>query len=286
MVVLAAGAVFATGVLRDDSSGPPAAPPTGGSQLDLALAAKALDRCWAAAKSHDGTVPARRDWAPLFTVKHGDAAVVAAMIGDRSSFCEAILTSVTVSDLPAAPAPLVTAVDRPAPAERSSEAGQFLGQCLAAAQQQLPDRDAYVAGAYLSWNSRELVVARLGQSLLTCSARPDPRQQGAVYYAINPVPGAGELESGPASGVLFQVLAPVKDTGGPERSVLAEAVPENVTRVSVTYPGGRPQEAAVAHGTFAIWHTDDSATVVDPRTTVKAYDAAGRLVIEATLKLF
>ncbi|WP_328606379.1 hypothetical protein OG943_41695 [Amycolatopsis sp. NBC_00345] len=373
VVLLAAGAVFATGVLRDDSSGPSPAPPAGGAQLDLGLAAKSLDRCWAAAKSGGAVVADRRDWTPLFTVKHGDAVVVAVMAGDRPLFCEATLTSVTVSnpaaapvpvpgtkaelllrttdgliagladpewpgvratareanllpsginttglsplsrqfaaftdagpavplaigpsnteqlaDLPAAPAPLATVVDRPAPAERTSEAGRFLGQCLAGAQQQVPDRDAYVAGAYLSWNGRKLVVARLGQRVLVCSARPDPGQAGAVYYGLNPEVSPGELKPGDGVATLLPVLAPVKDTGTPEQLVVAAAVPENVTKMSVTFPGGQPKDAVVAHGTFAVWYSDadDSSTVVDARTTVKAYDAAGSLVLQSSLKLF
>jgi hypothetical protein len=371
VVLLAAGAVFATGVLRDGSSGPASAPPAGGAQLDLRLAAESLDRCWAAAKSGGATVADRQDWTPQFTVQHGDAVVVAAMVGDRPFFCEATLTSVTVSnpaaapvpvpgtkaklllrttdglvagladpewpgvrvaarevnllpsgidatglspmsrqfvaftdagpavplaigrssaeplaDLPAAPAPLATVVDRPAPAERTSEAGRFLGQCLAGAQQQVPDRDAYVAGAYLSWNNRKLVVARLGQRVLVCSARPG--QAGAVYYGLNPEVGPGELKPGDGMATLLPVLAPVKDTGVAEQLVFADAVPENVTKVSVTFPGGQPKDAVVAHGTFAVWHTDadDSSTVADARTTVKAYDAAGSLVLQASLKLF
>jgi hypothetical protein len=371
VVLLAAGAVFATGVLRDDQSSLPPTAPAGGAQLDLGLAAKSLDRCWAAAKS-GGAVAGRADWTPLFTVKHGDAVVVAAMIGDRPLFCETTLTTATVSDpaaapvpvpgtkaklllrttdgliagladpewpgiraeargvsllpsgggstglsplsrqfvvftdagpavplaigpsnagsladLPAAPAPLATVADRPSPAERTSEAGRFLGQCLAGAQQQVPDRDAYVAGAYLSWNDRKMVVARLGQRVLACSARPDPGKPAAVYYGLNPYFTPGEQKPGDGIATLLPVLAPGKETGVAERLVLAGAVPENVTKVLITFPGGQPKDAVVAQGTFAVWHTDaDDSGGVDPRTTMKAYDSAGNLVLEASLKLF
>ncbi|MFI5606209.1 hypothetical protein [Amycolatopsis sp. NPDC051903] len=365
VVVVATGVVFATGVPRGGSVAP--AQPVAPSE-----ATQSLDRCWNAAKPYDSTLPVPSDWTFPFIFKHRDATVFAAMVGNRPLFCEVTLTTVTVSDpdavpapvpgsaakvflrtadglvagladpawrgvqavtpgatvkpdgLPAswfsplshqfavftgvgpavpvalgpqggavgaasviaAPAPLTTRVDRPASADRRSEAGRFLDVCLASAQQQVPDRGAYVAGAHLSWNDRQVVVARLGQRVLTCSARPDPTKPGALYYAVNPALGSGELEPGPGVGTLVPVLAPVKDTGVPERTVLAGAVPQNVTRVSVTYPGGRPQEAAVAHGTFAIWHTDaDDSSTVDARTEVKAYDAAGELVLEASLKL-
>ncbi|MET7992913.1 hypothetical protein ABZU76_18680 [Amycolatopsis sp. NPDC005232] len=188
--------------------------------------------------------------------------------------------------VPVAPAPLVTTVDLPAPAERTSEAGKFLGECLAGSQRQVPDRDAYVAGAYLSWNNRRFVVARLGQHVITCSARPYPGRAGDTYYAVDPAGGQGELKPISGFGALSSVLAPVKETGEPERQVFAGGVPPNVTRVSVTYPGRQPQDAVLSHGTFALWHTDaDNYPDTDPGTKVKAYDAAGNVVIEAQLKL-
>ncbi|MGW4483694.1 hypothetical protein ACWEOE_07615 [Amycolatopsis sp. NPDC004368] len=179
---------------------------------------------------------------------------------------------------------LITAVDRPAPAQRTSDAGKFLGECLTGSRQPVPDLDAWVAGAHLSWNQRELVVARLGRQVITCSARPYPGKAGLVYYAVNP--NQQELTPGEATWPLTPVLGPGKETGEPERLALVAGVPENVTRVSVTFPGGRQQDAVVGHGTFAIWHTDaDESSVVDGRTTAKAYDATGKVVIEASLKL-
>ncbi|MEW2499170.1 MULTISPECIES: hypothetical protein [unclassified Amycolatopsis] len=195
-------------------------------------------------------------------------------------------SEVDPSALVSAPAALTIRVDRPASADRRSEAGRFLDECLASAPQQVPDRGAYVAGPYLTWNDRKLVVARLGQHMLACSARPYPGRAGATYYAIDPS-SVQELKAGAGGAALIPVSAPVKDTGEPERLVLAGGVPDNVTRVSVTYPGGTPRDATVAHGTFAVWHTDaDNSSTVDARTNVKAYDAAGNLVIEASLKLF
>ncbi|WIX79806.1 hypothetical protein QRX50_03120 [Amycolatopsis carbonis] len=366
VVVVATGVVFATGVPRGDSAGPlaPAAPRNSGQEM--------LDRCWNAMKPYYPEIGDPRGWNIPFTLVHGDATVTAAMIGDQPLFCETTLTTVTISDPDAPPAPvpgtkakvylrtadglvagladpawrgvqavapgvtlqpdgppawwlsslshqfavftgagpavplalgpegaevdpsalvsapaaLTVKVDRPASAERRSEAGMFLDECLASSAQQVPDRGAYVAGAFLSWNNRKLIVARLGQHVLTCSARPDPGKPGATYYAVNPS-SVQDLKPGAGGGALAPVLAPVKETGEPERLVFAGGVPENVTRVSVTYPGGQPKDAVVAHGTFAIWHTDaDNSSIVDGRTDVKAYDAAGNVVIEASLKLF
>ncbi|WP_326568275.1 hypothetical protein VSH64_41990 [Amycolatopsis rhabdoformis] len=193
-------------------------------------------------------------------------------------------TGASADALVTAPAPLVTTVDRPAPAERTSVAGKFLGECLAGSPLQLPDRDAWVAGAHLGWNGREIVVARLGSRVISCSARPYPGKPGRTYYNIDP--DQQMLKPGLGGGMFAQVLAPVKETGEPEQSALVGGLPENVTRVSVTYPGGRHVDAVVAHGTFAVWHTDaDDSSTVDARTNVKAYDAQGKLVIEASLKL-
>ncbi|HEY2060667.1 MAG TPA: hypothetical protein VGH57_20025 [Amycolatopsis sp.] len=100
VVLLAAGAVFATGVLRDDKSGlPPASRPGD-------LASSTLDRCWAAAQAEGRTGPLadRGQWVATAAESRGDDVVVAFTVGGKPVFCETTATTVTLSDPAAQPA--------------------------------------------------------------------------------------------------------------------------------------------------------------------------------------
>ena len=80
--------------------------------------------------------------------------------------------------LPPAPGPLLSTVDRPVTADRSSPAGAFLGRCLARSDVQIPDGDAYQAGAYAA--------------LENCGVRPN-WIAGTAIGAVNAAIIAGNL---------------------------------------------------------------------------------------------
>ncbi|MEV6645519.1 hypothetical protein [Amycolatopsis sp. NPDC051371] len=107
VVVLAAGAVVATQVIRQPVA-TPGPPPDPGDHLtlDAKVATAALDRCWAAVETAGKTdrVPPREEWVPLFTEVLGPESVVAATAAGKPMFCDTTETTVTLSDPAATPA--------------------------------------------------------------------------------------------------------------------------------------------------------------------------------------
>ena len=178
--------------------------------------------------------------------------------------------------LPPAPGPLLSTVDRPVTADRSSPAGAFLGRCLARSDVQIPDGDAYQAGAYLADSEDELVVARFGARAMVCLASP-------VYHAcivcFVPV-------KDPALVVdAIQFGGSVIEGSAGQRPVLAGIVPPSATRVTVTLPNGQPQDAVYANGTFLIQLPSMAASDHHPEARVQGFDATGKVVCDRAFNL-
>jgi hypothetical protein len=82
-------------------------PPSTAAAAAVPLDAVAeLDRCYAAVQTAGmaASYPDRPEWTPSFSTEAGGVAVVAAQADGKPLFCESTLTSVTISDLTAAPA--------------------------------------------------------------------------------------------------------------------------------------------------------------------------------------
>ncbi|EME57673.1 hypothetical protein [Amycolatopsis decaplanina] len=107
VVLVLAGALVATVVIREPDGPGPAVASDPDFALELPKAIPAMDRCWAEIRKQDRTAdfPVRDEWVPQFTVAPSwtSVTVVAVRAGDKIFFCETTSTTVTVSDPNAAP---------------------------------------------------------------------------------------------------------------------------------------------------------------------------------------
>ncbi|MEU3769782.1 hypothetical protein AB0E55_32390 [Amycolatopsis keratiniphila] len=107
VVLVLAGALVMTVVIREPDRQGPAVASDPDFALDLPKAVPAMDRCWAALQSRGRATgfPARDEWVPQFTVAPSwtSVTVVAVRAGGKIFFCETTSITVTVSDPNAAP---------------------------------------------------------------------------------------------------------------------------------------------------------------------------------------
>ncbi|RZQ61968.1 hypothetical protein [Amycolatopsis suaedae] len=355
-----------------------------GPGLDAALAARELDRCWAAVRTSGRTLPDRSTWVPVFTVAEShylQPTVVAARVDGKPLFCVTTRTTVTVSDpgatpgyapgtrtgvllasangivagvadpgwdevmvhafhaggssaeggipvgeglfatavserpegttyavapyreaqpnpagpvnLPPAPAPLVSIEDRPvAPVDRVSEAGRFLGDCLAKSRRPVSDPQSYEPGVLLSKGYGRLVTGRADGAWVTCAeglsmATTDVnvREQHAMTLPLG---------DGPPVRVIAYDTVNITATPGGEGNAMAEevitgVVPAGATRMTLAFGDRAPVEVAVANGSFALWQPEN-VRVPGPNNSsdlppmhAKVYDGAGKLLYDGPL---
>ncbi|WP_370970582.1 hypothetical protein [Amycolatopsis sp. cg9] len=183
--------------------------------------------------------------------------------------------------LPAAPAPLLSVTDRPAGAERGSAAGEALGDCLAGAEEVIPDAAAYRAGPLLAEAGYEVVLGRLGDRVAGCTIEPGPSGQRVRAYPDFYGPRQ------PVRTLVFDSLGATEAGGGPNRprTPFAAVVPGAASTVSVDFGGGATADAAVTDGMFAVW-LPAGQYEADAKAHVVARDAAGTLVYDGSLPVF
>jgi len=377
VVVLAAGAVVATKVIRQPADVRPAPVAGGGLTLDARVAKSSLDRCFAAFEGMNkaadgwGFSHAREEWVPMFTQVEGADAVVAATAGGEALlFCETTETTVTLSGLssasdrsdtvsglnftlvshsatgtvggilgpgaegaaleaatatqsmsedirfspvtrqfvvmtrtdparttltldnhpekyvlPAGPPPLLSVVDRPVTADRTSPAGRALGACLAAADEVLPDAAAYAPGPLLETDGYRVVLGRRGDRVVVCTTEPDYQRPGKTKSRVYP-----DFVPKPAPAVrLLQVstLGATESGGEPgkSRTPYAVAVPENAAKTTIDFGVGKPVEAAVADGMALTWIPKELGVVPDVKVHVVVRDARGAILYDGSLPL-
>jgi RNA polymerase sigma factor (sigma-70 family) len=107
-VVLLAGTVLVLRQVPDVDEHVPDAPrpvAAAGASLDRAVAAVALDRCWAAVRQQGlaDRFPDRSRWTPSFTAGDSQVGVVAARADGKPLFCQTTPTTATVTDPNAVP---------------------------------------------------------------------------------------------------------------------------------------------------------------------------------------
>ncbi|MEU5264935.1 hypothetical protein [Amycolatopsis sp. NPDC021455] len=377
VVVLAAGAVVATKVIRQPADVHPAPATGGGLTMDPQVAASSLDRCFAAFeaknKSADGWgfSHAREDWVPMFTrVQQADAVVAATAGGEALVFCETTETTVTLSGLssasdrsdtvqgvnftllfhsatgtvggilgpgaegavleaategqsmsedirfspvtrqfvvmtrtdparttltldngpdkyvlPKAPAPLLSVVDRPVTADRASPAGRALGECLAAADEVLPDAGAYAPGPLLETDGYRVVLGRRADQVVVCTTEPDYQRPGKTQSRVYPdfVPKPAP----PVRLLRVNTLGATEAGGEPgkSRTPYAVAVPVNAAKMTVDFGVGAPVEAPAVDGMALTWIPKELGVVPDVKVHVVVRDARGAVLYDGSLPL-
>jgi hypothetical protein len=85
-----------------------------------------------------------------------------------------------VRDIPAVPAPLVSVVDRPAPADRASLPGRSLTDCMSSNHDPQPDRDSWQPGAAVTVKDSELIMAVNAKGVSACQWQPGPGAKKTV----------------------------------------------------------------------------------------------------------
>lgn len=183
--------------------------------------------------------------------------------------------------LPAAPAPLLSVTDRPAPADRTSAAGRALGDCLGAAEEAIVDAAAYQPGPLLTEQSYQVVLGRLGDRVVACTTEPGP---GGPRERAYPDMYAGPAV--PARRLVLSTLGAVENGGGAGRSrtPFAVLVPRSATQAVIDFGNGNGADTLVTDGMFAIW-LPVSRLGPDSEGHVKAWNAQGVVVYDGTLPL-
>jgi hypothetical protein len=187
--------------------------------------------------------------------------------------------------LPKAPPPLLSVVDRPVTADRTSPAGRALGECLAAAEEVLPDAAAYAPGPLLETDGYRVVLGRRGDRVVICTTEPDYQRPGKtksrVYPDFVPRPVA------PVRLLRVSTLGATEAGGEPgkSRTPYAVAVPVNAAKTTVDFGVGKPVEAAVVDGMALTWIPKELGVVPDVKVHVVVRDVRGTILYDGSLPL-
>lgn len=188
--------------------------------------------------------------------------------------------------LPAAPAPLLSVVDRPVTTDRTSAAGRALGDCLAAAEvEAIPDAAAYAPGPLLETDEYRVVLGRHGDRFVVCTTEPDYRRPGKTR--VRAFDNGSGAQTPPVRPLVVDTLGHPQ-TGAPPGKALrpfAAALPVTATTAIVDFGGGTSPEAHVVDGMVVVWAPANIK--IDPETKVHvvARDARGAVVYDGTLPL-
>ncbi|WP_086853179.1 hypothetical protein, partial [Amycolatopsis kentuckyensis] len=188
--------------------------------------------------------------------------------------------------LPAPPPPLLSVVDRPVTADRTSSAGRALGDCLAAAQvEAIPDAAAYEPGPLLQTEDYRVVLGRRGDRFVVCTTEPDYRRPGKTR--VRAFSGGPTPEKPPAYPLMVDTLGHPQ-TGAPAGKALrpfAAVLPATAATAVVDFGRGASTEVHVVAGMVVVWAPADIK--IDPGTKVHvtARDAKGAVVYDGSLPL-
>ncbi|WP_410668670.1 hypothetical protein [Amycolatopsis sp. cmx-4-68] len=187
-------------------------------------------------------------------------------------------------DLPPAPAPLLSVTDRPDPAERTSPAGRALGECLADAEEVIPDGAAYRPGPLLVEDDYQVVLGRRGDRVVVCTREPDHRRPGKTQARAYPDLVADRQV--PARTLRVSTLGATEAGGEPgkSRTPFAATVPLTAASVSVGFGGGVSAEGAAVDGMFIVWVPKERYET-GVNVSVVARDVRGTVVYEGELPL-
>ncbi|HET9139723.1 hypothetical protein [Actinophytocola sp.] len=187
-------------------------------------------------------------------------------------------------DLPAPPAPLVSATDRAVPPPDQSDQGRFLAECLARSDTAVIDPRLWQAAAITEPGPYRAVLARSGQEVVTCSSvgnRTDRDNPDAVTptYAFMPVPGQPRTAD-PIQVVTWAFI------GVDRQEVLLGVLRADVTAMEVDGPDREPTPVPIQSGAFAVtvgW--SPAAGSAPPELTVVLRNAAGAEVYAGPLQI-
>ncbi|MEU4520919.1 hypothetical protein AB0F52_19720 [Amycolatopsis sp. NPDC024027] len=188
--------------------------------------------------------------------------------------------------LPAAPPPLLSAVDRPVTTDRTSSAGRALGDCLAAAELEVvPDAAAYAPGPLLETDDYLVVLGRHGDRFVVCTTEPDYRRPGKTR--VRAFPSGLPPEKPQASPLIVDTLGHPQ-TGAPPgvaRRPFAAALPVTAATAVVDFGSGASTETHVVDGMVVVWAPANIRIELATKVHVTARDARGAIVYDGTVPL-
>ncbi|WP_410602502.1 hypothetical protein [Amycolatopsis sp. lyj-90] len=191
----------------------------------------------------------------------------------------------TTTSLPPAPAPLLSAVDRPvAPADRTSPAGRALGACLSGAVDAVSDVAGYQPGALLDKDGYQVVLGRFGDRSLACTTVPDPRRPGRLKMRV--YQDHFELPPEQPRRILIQTLGGVEDGGDRANSrapIAGTRLPATAVTVTLDFGAGLTSTTDVVDGTFVAFVPKEVSDPFQPEVRTRARDANGTVVFDGTL---
>ena len=188
-------------------------------------------------------------------------------------------------DLPGAPAPLLAVTDRPDPADRTSPAGRVLGDCLADADEVVPDAAAYRPGPLLQDDDYQVVTGRRGDRVIVCAREPDYQRPGQTQARV--YPDFVENRQAPARVLGVSTLG-AGESGAPAgkaRNPVVVALPATATGAALDFGAGSEADVVVVDGMALAWRPAGVAVTPDATVHVRARDALGRTVYDGSLRL-
>ncbi|VVJ24424.1 Uncharacterised protein [Amycolatopsis camponoti] len=188
-------------------------------------------------------------------------------------------------DLPAAPAPLLAVTDRPEPADRTSPAGRALGDCLADAEEVVPDAAAYRPGPLLQDDDYQVVMGRRGDRVIVCTREPDYGRPGQTQARV--YPDLAENRQTPARVLRVSTLG-AREAGAPAgkaRNPVPVALPASATSAAFGFAAGAEADVDVVEGMALAWLPDGIDWAPDAKVHVLARDAQGKVVYDGSLRL-
>ncbi|WP_103353045.1 hypothetical protein [Amycolatopsis sp. CA-128772] len=187
--------------------------------------------------------------------------------------------------LPAAPPPLLSVVDRPVTADRTSPAGRALGDCLAAAElEAIPDAAAYEPGPLLETDVYRVVLGRRGDRLVVCTTEPDYGRPGKPR--VRAIASGPSPEKPPAYPLIVDTLG--RQPGAPpatDRRPFAAALPATAATAVIDFGGGASTEAQVVAGMVVVWVPENTKLSPETNVHVTARDAKGAVVYDGSLPM-
>ncbi|GAB3879748.1 hypothetical protein GCM10029964_032690 [Kibdelosporangium lantanae] len=186
-----------------------------------------------------------------------------------------------------APAPLVTVVDRPAPADRTSTRAKELAGCMTATTDPQPDRDSWQAGAATMVKGSELIMAVNSRGVATCQWQPDPATRQAADPSDQMFQPYMQFTRTPEPVDAAQM--PVV-TGGDGGLVILGTVRADATKMTLVLDGNTELDTDVKAGTFVAnvpdSLVDDSGQLADDHLatlTATIYDSKGNTLYRGPL---
>jgi len=155
-------------------------------------------------------------------------------------------------DLPAAPPALVAAVDRPdPPADRTSAAGRFLGECIANADDAVPDPASWQPVVLEGTAPNRFVMARSGDQLATCSSGSLYRTPGDTTIDYRFLRGSRPLLPDEPIQYSYGTSYPTDPSGDHQTVIFLGLLRPDVASVEIIAPNGTPRSISIVDGTFS-----------------------------------